>query len=75
MHVVSKVETMRNNILQHNIFLTNIATVPINNKLDKMSITRKTYCQFNSLFWGELTREATKGKYLFITNKSVVRKT
>ena len=72
-HAVSKVGTIRNIILQHNVFLKNKAIVSIVNIQDKNINKVKTHID-NSLYFSEWepTRQATKWNYLLITNKSVV---
>ena len=64
---------MRNIILQHNLFLKNITIVPIVNIQDK-DAEKVNKIIDNSLYFSvwKRTRQATKGKYLLITNKSVI---
>ena len=70
---LSKQETMRNIILQHNIFLQNIAIVPIVNISNTEKENVKKLFKSSLYFSGfEPTRKESEGKYLLVTNKSVL---
>ena len=67
--------TMRNIILQHNIFLQNIAIVPIVNISNNEKENVKKLFESSLYFSGiEPTRKEYKGIYLLVTNKSVLNK-
>ena len=66
---------MKHIILQHNIFLQNMAIVPIINIKDTDKELIKKLFESSLYFLGfEATREASEGMYLLITNKSVINK-
>ena len=72
---LSQQGTVRNIILQHNIFIQNMAIVPIVN----ISNTEKENVKklFESLLYFsgfEPTRKESEGMYLLVTNKSVLNK-
>ena len=66
---------MRNIILQHNLFLQNMAIVPIINiSTDEKEQVKKLF--ESSLYFSgfEPTRKSSEGMYLLVTNKSVINK-
>ena len=66
---------MKNIILQHNMFLQNMAIVPIININDNDKDEIKKLFNTSLYFSGfEATRKASEGMYLLITNKSVINK-
>ena len=72
---LSKQGTMRNIILQHNIFLQNMAIVPIVNISNNEKENVKKLFESSLYFLGfEPTRKESEGMYLFVTNKSVLNK-
>ena len=72
---LSKQGTMRNIILQHNLFLQNMAIVPIVNISKEEKENVKELFESSLYFSGfEPTRKEAEGMYLLITNKSVVNK-
>ena len=72
---LSKQGTMRNIILQHNLFLQNMAIVPIINisniKKDKVKKLFKSSLYFSGF---EPIRKEAEGIYLLITNKNFLNK-
>ena len=74
--LLSKQGTMRNIILQHNIFLQNMAIVPIVNISNNEKENVKKLFESSLYFSGfEPTRKESEGMYLLVTNKSVLNKT
>ena len=74
-HSLSKEGTMKNIILQHNMFLKNMAIVPIINIKDNDKDNIRKLFESSLYFSGfEATRKASEGMYLLITNKSVINK-
>ena len=66
---------MRNIILQHNLFLQNMAIVPIINISKNEKDNVKKLFESSLYFSGfEQTRKEAEGIYLLITNKSVLNK-
>ena len=66
---------MRNVILQHNIFLQNMAIVPIVNiaKNEKDNV-KKLFKSSSYLSRFEPTKKASEGMYLLVSNKGVLNK-
>ena len=72
---LSKQRIMRNIIIQHNLFLQNMAIVPIINISNDEKDNVKKLFESSLYFSGfEPTRKASKGIYLLVTNKSVLNK-
>ena len=72
---LSKQGTMRNIILQHNLFLQNMAIVPIVNISNAEKEQVKKLFESSLYFSGfEPTRKIAEGMYLLVTNKSVINK-
>ena len=73
---LSKEGTMKSIILQHNMFLQNMAIVPIINIKDNDKEKIKKLFESSLYFSGfEAARKASEGIYLLITNNSVIYKT
>ena len=72
---LSKQRTMHNIILQHNIFLQNMAIVPIVNVSNTEKENIKKLFESSLYFSGfEPTIKESEGMYLLVTNKSVLNK-
>ena len=72
---LSKQGTMRNINLHHNIFLQNMAIVPIVNTSNTEKENIKKLFESSLYFSGlEPTRKESTGMYLLVTNKSVLNK-
>ena len=72
---LSKQGIMRNIILQHNIFLQNMAIVPIVNISNNEKVNVNKLFESSLYFSGfEPTKKASEGMYLLVTNKSVFNK-
>ena len=72
---LSKQGTMRNIILQHNIFLQNMVIVPIVNISNTEKENVKKLFESSLYFSGfDPTRKESEGVYLLVTNKSVLNK-
>ena len=72
---LSKQGTMRNIILQHNIFIQHMAIVPIVNISNTEKENEKKLFESSLYFSGfEPTRKESEGMYLLVTNKSVLNK-
>ena len=72
---LSKQGTMRNIILRYNIFLQNMAIVPIVNISNNEKENVKKLFESSLNFSGfEPTRKESEGIYLLVTNKSVLNK-